>query len=100
MKFAFKKLQDFPRWGDYPDKLKLDYLAELKHTGENNLIFLSILIFNLLRKYSKKLFSIGKWFDGGQPTAIVNETMDPDFAPEFVLSHAQQYKQLIEGSKK
>ena len=30
-------LQDFPRWGDYPEKLRLDYLASLVRTGKKNL---------------------------------------------------------------
>ena len=29
----------------------------------------------------------GKWFDGGQPTSLVNQAADPDFAPEFMLQH-------------
>ena len=26
--------QDFPRWGDFPEKLRLDFLMDLKQTGE------------------------------------------------------------------
>ena len=38
----------------------------------------------------------GQWFDGSQPASFVNLTMDPDFAPEFLLTHLDKYKELVE----
>ena len=99
--------KDFPRWGDYPDKLKLEYLDNLKRTGEeshHDLGRLYDMVHHLLLlKLSEKndtylsLFVIsGQWFDGSQPASFVNLTMDPDFAPEFLLTHLDKYKELVE----
>ena len=40
--------QDFPRWGDYPDKLDIEYLTNLTQTG-----FQDLQLYNfVLRQYA------------------------------------------------
>lgn len=60
---------DFPRWGNYPEKLKLTYIR------------------GLIRK--------GYWFDDYSTVGQkVNETTDAFFAPPFMLQHQDIYGHL------
>lgn len=59
---------DFPRWGDYTEKLNLTYISSLiKH---------------------------GKWFNGNGKFIAVNRN-DPMYAPSHVLYHPINYKHLL-----
>lgn len=60
---------DKPRWGDFSEKLDLDYIA------------------NLVRK--------GEWFDGTRPLIMADLEREEHFAPKFVLQHPQEFKQLL-----
>jgi hypothetical protein len=44
------------------------------------------------------IFSSGKWFDGGQPTVYVDQTRDPDFAPEFMMANQDKYSHLLKNT--
>ena len=43
---------------------------------------------------TERLFS-GRWFDGSQPASLVGQESDPDFAPEFMLTHPEKYYHLL-----
>ena len=62
---------DFPRWGDYEEKLDLDYIAELIRTG--------------------------RWFDGTKPVFQVTPKSegDPLYAPEFVWKNKDRFDYLL-----
>ena len=62
---------DKPRWGDQPEKLKLPYISNLIKTG--------------------------KWFDGRKILSKIDYSMEPDYAPDYILKHAEEFKQLIES---
>ena len=61
---------DFPRWGDYPSKVKLSYI--------------------------RKLVAIGIWFDD---TSRFKQRTSADirYAPEFILQHRDAYRNLLEN---
>ena len=62
---------DFPRWGDYPDKLNLDYI--------------------------RKLIKSGTWFDDNTRFgALVSADRDPYFAPNYLLDNFEKYKILLD----
>ena len=63
---------DKPRWGDQPEKLQLPYISGLIKTG--------------------------KWFDGSKPLGKIGQSMEPDYAPDFVLKNPQKFKELLEPS--
>ena len=68
-KLVSAQRSDPPRWGDYPEKLDLNYIESLRRTGS--------------------------WFDGTTPTIETNEKFVPDFAPRYVMQHREQYKELL-----
>ena len=58
------------RWGDYPEKLQLPYIAKLIQTGS--------------------------WFDGKKNLKLQIFPQDvKDFAPEFVMKHSDIFKDLL-----
>ena len=62
---------DSPRWGDYPEKTNLTYIAGLLENGE--------------------------WFDGTAPFISVKEDEEPNFyAPEFFLKRREKYRYLLD----
>ena len=51
-----------------------------------------------LTNNSKCFFNVsGKWFDGSQPTVYVDQTRDPDFAPEFMMANQDKYSHLLKN---
>ena len=62
---------DSPRWGDYPEKTNLTYIAGLIENGE--------------------------WFDGTKPSIPVKEADESKFyAPEFFLKRREKYPDLLD----
>ncbi len=66
---------DKPRWGDYPEKTNVTYIAELIRTGG--------------------------WFDGTHPYIRVDEAKTPEkvYAPEFMRRNRRQFQHLLELPK-
>ena len=62
---------DQPRWGDYPDKLDLQYLAGLVRTGQ--------------------------WFDGTHPFISVSRRTTPAelYAPPYFLNNEDKFEYLL-----
>ncbi len=61
---------DFRRWGDYPEKLDLNYI--------------------------RKLLKSGMWFDDkGRVGELVRQTDDPMYAPQYILQKPRQYENLL-----
>ena len=62
---------DKPRWGDYPDKLDLQYIAGLVRKGE--------------------------WFDGKHPFLPVNKRRTPEelYAPPFFLENEDRFEYIL-----
>ena len=58
------------RWGDFPEKLQVSYIS--------------------------KLIQEGKWFDGSKTLNLVTQSMEPDFAPNYILKNIEDFKQLLE----
>jgi len=48
--------QDFPRWGDYPEKLDIKYLTNLTQTGFYNLVLLDVQKFNHVQIFQPNKF--------------------------------------------
>ena len=63
--------QSQPRWGDFPEKLELDYIASLVRTGG--------------------------WFDGKHSLLPVSQRDTPRllYAPEYFLRNEQNYSYLL-----
>ena len=62
---------DKPRWGDYPEKTDLKYIADLIKTGG--------------------------WFDDTTPYIRVNEEKEKKFyAPPYILNHRDKFRYLLE----
>ena len=62
---------DFPRWGDYPSKLNLDYI--------------------------RSLIKSGTWFDDTTKFgALVHADGDPYFAPKWLTNNFEDYKILLD----
>ena len=59
------------RWGDFPEKLQIPYIS--------------------------KLIKEGKWFDGIKTFGLVNQSMEPDYAPDYILKNYEEFKQLLES---
>lgn len=61
----------FCRWGDYPEKLDLDYIANLIETGG--------------------------WFDGKHPLIKVDKRKTPDriYAPNYFLDNEDKFEYLL-----
>ena len=66
---------DKPRWGDYPDKLDLQYIAGLVRTGQ--------------------------WFDGKHPFQPVRRNTTPAelYAPPYFLEQEERFSYLLEAPK-
>lgn len=60
---------DTPRWGNYPEKLKLDYISGLIQSG--------------------------KWFDGSKPTFLTSINSTTNFAPAYILENIDRYKHWL-----
>ena len=63
---------DKPRWGDYPEKTNVTYIANLIRTGG--------------------------WFDGKFPFIRVHEDQDTSdfYAPKYILDHRDRFEYLLE----
>ena len=64
---------DSPRWGDYPEKTNVTYIAGLIENGE--------------------------WFDGTSPFIPVEEEEEDGnrfYAPEFFLARREKYRYLLQ----
>jgi beta-1,4-mannosyl-glycoprotein beta-1,4-N-acetylglucosaminyltransferase len=61
---------DFPRWGDYPDKVKISYIQGLVTTG--------------------------MWFDNKNRFTPRGYT-DSKYAPEYILQHRDVYRNVLEN---
>ena len=64
---------DQPRWGDDPDKLKVEYIRRLINTGQ--------------------------WFDGSWPFLQVDPHQDRHSAPSFVLRNHHRFTYLLNNSR-
>lgn len=62
-------VDDKPRWGDFPEKLDLNY------------------IHGLIRK--------GEWFDGTHPFFMSDWEKEEQYAPKYILEHPQEFTQLL-----
>ncbi|XP_066530776.1 beta-1,4-mannosyl-glycoprotein 4-beta-N-acetylglucosaminyltransferase a [Hoplias malabaricus] len=62
---------DFPRWGDFAEKRKLDYIRELIRTGG--------------------------WFDDSLPRYPPTDPKEPMFAPKYLLDNYDRYRYLLEN---
>lgn len=61
---------DSPRWGDYPDKTNVTYIAGLIRSGA--------------------------WFDGTKTFILVPENEKSDlYAPKYILNHADRFRSLL-----
>ena len=71
IKLESAQRHDKPRWGDFPDKLNLDYIASLIRNGE--------------------------WFDGKHPFIPVNrrKTSASIYAPPFFLDNEDRFEYLL-----
>ena len=71
IKLESAQRHDKPRWGDFPDKLNLDYIASLIRNGE--------------------------WFDGKHPLIPVNrrKTSASIYAPPFFLDNEDRFEYLL-----
>lgn len=62
-------LDDKPRWGDYPEKLDIDYINKLIRNGE--------------------------WFDGTRPFLAADWETEEQYAPRYILDHPNEFKHLL-----
>ena len=60
---------DKPRWGDYQEKLDLDYIGRLIRNGE--------------------------WFDNTRPFLTADWRIEEHYAPKFILEHSEEFSQLL-----
>ena len=70
LKLLSAQRADTPRWGDFPEKLDLNYIQSLTRKG--------------------------LWFDGQKPLGLALQDEELDFAPEFVFKHYSNFKSLLE----
>lgn len=70
LKLMSAQKDDKPRWGDYPEKLDLKYIA------------------NLIRD--------GRWFDNSRPFFLVKPEQDPMYAPGYILKHKNRFHYLLD----
>lgn len=62
---------DFPRWGDYPEKVKLPYISHLIKSGT--------------------------WFDDTTRFGeLVSREQEVNFAPKYIMQHFWKYKHLLD----
>uniref|UniRef100_A0A8B9JI01 Beta-1,4-mannosyl-glycoprotein 4-beta-N-acetylglucosaminyltransferase a n=1 Tax=Astyanax mexicanus TaxID=7994 RepID=A0A8B9JI01_ASTMX len=62
---------DFPRWGDFPEKLKPTYIMELIRTGG--------------------------WFDDSDPSYPPSDPKEHMYAPKYLLENFEKYRYLLEN---
>ena len=62
-------VDDKPRWGDYADKIDLNYIG--------------------------RLIATGGWFDGTQPLISADFEKEEQYAPSYVLANEQNYSHLL-----
>ncbi|XP_051987716.1 beta-1,4-mannosyl-glycoprotein 4-beta-N-acetylglucosaminyltransferase-like [Xyrauchen texanus] len=62
---------DFPRWGDYKEKLNLSYIQELIRTGG--------------------------WFDGSVPDYPLTDPKERMYAPKYLLDNYEKYGYLLKN---
>ncbi|XP_056609406.1 beta-1,4-mannosyl-glycoprotein 4-beta-N-acetylglucosaminyltransferase-like [Triplophysa dalaica] len=62
---------DFPRWGDYGEKLKLHFI--------------------------KKLIQTGGWFDGSLPDYPPTDPKEHMYAPKHLMDNYEKYRHLLEN---
>lgn len=62
---------DFPRWGDFEEKRKLNYIKELIRTGG--------------------------WFDGSESSYPPTDPKEHMFAPKYLLDNYKKYRHLLEN---
>lgn len=60
---------DKPRWGDFQEKLDLDYIRRLIRDGE--------------------------WFDNSHPFILADWKNEAQYAPKFVLQNNKQFSELL-----
>lgn len=70
LKLISAQKDDKPRWGDYPEKLDLGYIANL--------------------------ISNGRWFDNSKPFFLVKPEQDRLYAPAYVLKNRDRFNYLLE----
>lgn len=70
LKLASAQKDDKPRWGDYPEKLDLGYIAGLIRNG--------------------------RWFDNSQPFFLVKPEQDRSYAPSYMLEHRNKFSYLLD----
>ena len=71
-KLMSAQADDKPRWGDYPQKTDLTYIA--------------------------KLIKRGGWFDGTRPFIFNGDMRSKFYAPQYMLDNFQRFKHLLELS--
>ena len=70
LKLMAAQKDDKPRWGDYPEKLDLNYIAGLIRDG--------------------------RWFDNSKPFFLVKSEEERLYAPAFIRKHKKRFKYLLE----
>lgn len=70
LKLASAQKDDKPRWGDYPEKMDLGYIAGLIRNG--------------------------RWFDNSQPFFLVKPEQDRSYAPSYMLEHRNKFSYLLD----
>jgi len=72
LKLETAQRHDKPRWGDYPEKLDLDYIQGLIETGG--------------------------WFDGSRPFIPAHRALGDEsvYAPKYFVDNWEKYKYLLE----
>lgn len=74
LKLLSAQKNDKPRWGDYPEKLDLNYIS------------------NLIKN--------GMWFDDSQPFFLVKPQQDSHYAPNFFLLNRERFEYLLTPPKR
>ena len=70
LKLTSAQKDDKPRWGDFPEKLDLGYIAGLIQNG--------------------------RWFDNSQPFFLVKPEQDRFYAPTYILEHKDRFSYLLD----
>lgn len=70
LKLVSAQKDDKPRWGDFPEKLDLNYIAGLIRDG--------------------------RWFDGSKPFFLVKPEQDRFYAPAYILKHRDRFGYLLD----
>jgi len=73
-KLESAQADDKPRWGDYPEKTNLTYIANLIKTGG--------------------------WFDDSHPFIFNGDTSDKFYAPQYMMQNFDRFRYLLEPPKR